>query len=242
MADELILQPSPAGDPRREKPRPKGGKAARRASAYDMPTEEKRACGARLREAREIAGMSQAEAAERLGYSQQVQLSLMESGNRPLTVHVLLECARLYGTTTDFLLGLAPDSDRDPVVAVQRHAAALVAAQIQRLTHHMATLSAATVRELMPSLADGQRLAALVLELHRAIQTFHELNPRFENMRASSPVLAKARLAHEAATQYVAQVERGRRLMAARTMRQDDRDASAQEQVSLLPILDLAER
>lgn len=235
MADELILEPPPS----EAQPKPPRPKKARRGSAYELPTAEKRAFGARLKEAREIAGMSQSEAAERLGYSQQVQLSLMEAGNRPPTVHVVIACAKLYGTTTDYLLGLAPDSDRDPVVAVQRHAAALVAAQIQRLTAHMARLSADTVRELMPSLADGQRMAGLVLELHRAISTFHELNPRFENMRGSATVLAKARLAHEAATQYVNQVDRGRRLMAARTMRQEDRDAAATEQVSLLPILEL---
>lgn len=221
-------------------PQQKKPKKDRKASSYDQPTEEKKRLGARLREAREVAGLTLTEAAEKLGYSQPVQLSLMENGNRPVTLRVVIQLAGLYGTTTDFLCGLNEDADRDPVVAVQRHAAALVSAQIRRLTEEMARISAEAVQQLMPSLGDGQRMAALVIESHRALQAIRTLNASFDTkMRGGSQLIAKLQLANEAAVRYVDQVERGRRALQLRTMRADAHRLDGElAQTSLLPMLD----
>lgn len=223
-----------------EVPPPVSKKKERKASAYDQPTEEKKRLGARLREAREVAGLTLIEAAEKLGYSQPVQLSLMENGNRPVTLRVVIQLAGLYGTTTDFLCGLVEDADRDPVVAVQRHAAALVAAQVMRLTEEMARVSGEAVQQLMPSLGDGQRMATLVIEAHRALDSVRTLNPSFDTkMRSGAQLIAKLQLAHEAATRYVSQVERGRRAMQLRTLRGEAHRMDGElAQTSLLPMLD----
>ena len=230
---------------RRQKTAAEPGQApdatGRKFGLYDTPSEEKKAFGARLREARELAGMTQIEAAATLGYSQSVQLSLMEAGIRPVPLAVVIACAKLYGTTTDYLCGLVSDSDRDPAVAVQRHIASRVTAEVQRLIRHMAVLSTDAVREVMPGAADGQRMAALVRELNLAMAVFRQHNPKFDNMRGGATLARKVELATEAAVRYMAQADRARRLMEARTMRESDRTAAGQDsQMSMLPVLDLS--
>lgn len=207
---------------------------------YDTPNDEKRAYGRRLREAREVAGLSQAEAAQSLGYSQAVQLSLMESGQRMPPHAVLVACAKLYGTTMDFLCGLAPDSDRDPALGVQRHLAARISSDLQRLIEQITHNSVDVVRELLPGTSDGYRLATLAGEINAALIAFRERNPRFDDMRGGATLAAKIELASMLARQYVDHVDRGRRLMTVRALR-DCRAAEAKTgQFNLLPALDVA--
>lgn len=211
-------------------------KQKRTQGAYEQVTPEKKAFGARLKEAREIADMTLTEAAVALGYSQPVQLSLMESGARMPTLRIIVACAKLYGTTTDFLAGLADDGDRDPAVALQRHVASRVTSEVQHLIAVMARTSVQTVRELMPSVSDGQRLASLTLEAKTALDTFRRLNPKFDtSMRAGSNLALKLDQASGAATIYAARVDRAKRLMVAKI----GRDGDAPEQMSVLPVLDL---
>lgn len=207
---------------------------------YDTPTDEKRAWGRRLAEAREDAGLSQTEAAHRLGYSQPVQLSLMESGQRMPPLDVLIQCAKLYGTTMDFLCGLAPDSDRDPASGVQRYVAARISADLQRLIQLLATTSVDVVRELMPSAADGYRLASLVGEINAALIAFRERNPRFDDMRGGNTLAAKIEISAVVARQYVEQVDRGRRLLNVRAQRATSTQEASNGQFNLLPALDVA--
>jgi hypothetical protein len=169
-------------------------------------------------------------------YSQPVQLSLMECGRRMPTLRVILECAKLYGTTADFLCGLADDSDRDPAVALQRHVTNRIAGEVQHLIAVMTRTSVETVRELMPSVADGQRLAALTLEVKGALDTFRSRNPKFDNsMPAGATLVLKMDMAASSAVSYAARVDRAKRLMSAKI----GRDAGGSEQLSMLPVLDL---
>lgn len=210
-------------------------KQKRPVSAYETVTPEKKAYGARLSEAREVSGMSLTEAADALGYSQPVQLSLMENGKRMPTVRVIVQCAELYGTTTDFLCGLSADGDRDPATSLQRHIASRVTAEVQRLIVTMSRTSVDAVRELMPAAADGQRLAALVIEAKSALDAFRKLNPKFDDMRGGSNVMLKMELATLSAIHYAARVDRTKRLMSAKM----GRDFDQPEQMNLLPVLDL---
>lgn len=211
----------------------------RKPSRYEEVTAEKKAFGERLVLAREVAGFSQKEAADALGFSQGVQLSLMEAGKRPTPLPLLIKCAQLYGTTMDYLCGLASDSDRDPAVAIQRHVAARLSADLQHLIKSMAQHSADVARELLPSAADGQRLSSLVIEANMALAVFRQRNPKFDEMRGGSNLALKLTLATEAASRYASQVERGHRLMTVRTMKESDRQAAAlNSQLSLLPALE----
>lgn len=219
-------------------------KAGKRApSAYDAPTPEKIAFGRRMKEAREIAGMSQAEAAEAMGYSQAVQLSLMESGQRMPPARVLIACAVLYGTTMDFLCGLVEDSDRDPALALQRHLAAMLEARVKLLMNGMTNLTVDVVRDVMPRMGECARLAEVVLDAAAALESFRARNPKFDDMRGGATLAAKTELSKTIALQFAANVERARRITSVRNMR-DARDAVSStrhqvEQMNLLPAMDL---
>lgn len=204
-------------------------------SSYDRPTPEKKAFGERLRKARELAGMSQAEAAEKMGYAQGVQLSNMEAGNRMPPLAVLMKASELYGVTMDYLVGFVEDADRDPAMAAVREVSGRVTSEVRRLIDVMVHTSVETVRKVMPSAAEGERLAGLVLESHAAVLVFRERNAkRFEDMPAGSSLVAKSELAAAAARQYVEGMARTRRVLRVRT----DGPAGDRSQVSLLPVLD----
>ena len=129
--------------------------AWRFASRYEAPTAEKILFGKRMRHAREVAGLTLTDAAVAMGYSQPVQLSNMENGNRPMTLRIMLQAAALYGTTADYLCGLSPDPDPDPAVGAQALVAARVTAEVRNLLQLMTTASVDVVRELRPDAADA---------------------------------------------------------------------------------------
>lgn len=62
----------------------------------------------RLRDLREDHDLSQRQLAALLGMAQP-QYSRYEQGLRDIPTPVLIQLARLYGTTTDYLLGLTND-------------------------------------------------------------------------------------------------------------------------------------
>lgn len=212
-------------------------------SAYDEQTPEKIAFGKRMKEAREIAGLSQAEAAEAMGYSQAVQLSLMESGQRMPPARVLIACAVLYGTTMDYLCGLVEDSDRDPALGLQRHLGAMLEARAKAFMASMTTLTVDVVRDVMPTMSECVRLAETALESAAALESFRARNPKFDDMRGGATLAAKIELNKEVAMHFGATIERAKRITATRTMREARDNVSGTrhqvEQMSLLPALDL---
>jgi transcriptional regulator with XRE-family HTH domain len=230
---EAAAPPVAANEDHIEPDATKPPKKGRRDSAYDRQTPEKVAAGKRMVEARELAGFNQEQAARRLGYNQQVDLSRIESGYRPAPLHVLIAAARLYGTTMDFLCGLADDSDRDPGVAAARTVGDRVSFALEGLTKVMVRANMDMVRDLLPSTVAGERLAALTVEVNAALALVVARNPKFEDMRGGATLLAKVGLASKAAAEYGATVARARRLMKVRVGAQQDLFA-------LYPVLDLA--
>lgn len=195
---------------------PAGGNATkpprRQVGTYDEPTPEKIAFGKRMREAREIAGMSQAEAAEAMGYSQAVQLSLMESGQRMPTVRVLVNCCALYSTTMDYLCGLTADGDRDPVAAVQREVAARVAGEVRGLIAAVTAGAATAVRELRPDTGRTARLAGQVVELAAALDRVQERGGEaFADLPAGALLVRRMQAALETARETLVAVARAQR-------------------------------
>lgn len=158
----------------------------RRVSVYDLATDEKQAWGARLREARELAGMTLSDAAEALGYSQPVQLSLMENGHRLPPTLVIQESARLYGTTADYLCGLATDSDRDPAAALHREAAAQVAGEVRRALAGATAAAAAAVRAGAAARRSNPALARAVVVASLTFERVRRANPGFDDLRGGA--------------------------------------------------------
>jgi len=75
--------------------------------------------GRRLRAARVLQGLDQSRAAEQLGYETSSQLSQWEQAKRTPPLEQLVAAAETYGTTTDFLLGLSNEPDRDAHMALR---------------------------------------------------------------------------------------------------------------------------
>lgn len=77
-------------------------------------TTDRAALGRRLRAAREDAGLSQQDVANKLGVYQST-VAFMENGRRDVSALELAQLARLFGMTTDALLGItAPSSQPIP--------------------------------------------------------------------------------------------------------------------------------
>ena len=187
--------------------------AWRFASRYEAPTAEKILFGKRMRHAREVAGLTLTDAAVAMGYSQPVQLSNMENGNRMVTLRILLHAAALYGTTADFLCGLSPEVDRDPAVSVQALVASRITAEIRTLLTVMSKTSVDVVRKLQPDVARTMRLAGLVLEAATALTKLRGQSPVFDELYASATLVTKLEVAADLARQHVDDLDRARRRM-----------------------------
>ena len=177
-------------------------------ATYEKPTAEKIAFGARMRRAREVAGMTLTEAATAIGYSQPVQLSYQENGQRLAPLRVLVHLAALYGTTMDYLCGLAPDPDPDPAVGAQALVAARVTAEVRNLVQLMTTASVDVVRELRPDVGRQMRLAGLVVEAAVALGKLRGQHPEFDSLFASATLATKLEeIWHVAAEQFSVKAE-----------------------------------
>lgn len=71
--------------------------------------------GQRLQFARALAGLSTAEAAQKLGIRSPSRLSRAEHPSHPegITPRLLADAAQAYGVSADYLLGLSEDWERD---------------------------------------------------------------------------------------------------------------------------------
>lgn len=74
----------------------------------DTPSEKAATIPARLRAAREAAGLSQGQAAKLMNMHRPT-ISEMEAGNRRITAEELAKLADLYDTKVSWLLGDAPE-------------------------------------------------------------------------------------------------------------------------------------
>ena len=176
--------------------------------------------GERLRECREIADLSVADAAASLELATPDQLAALELGQASPDLATVLRMARVYGTTTDFLLGLAPDGDRDPASAVLLHVTARLTADIQRLTRATVEVNVGAVRELFPGPSQSHRLAALVLDAGAALATMRARNPAFdEDALGGARVVATFEAAAVAAKAVIEQCARAQRTATVRKRR-----------------------
>lgn len=174
----------------------KSGKKAKSAPADKGPRADKNAklrkiIGARFIEAREINGWGQTDAAMRLGYSNSTQLSLIERGERLPPVEIIKHAATVYGVSTDYLMGLSDEPDRDPKQAEKR-------AAMRQVQEMLVANAESMIETMLDHIANGaptvQTTRTLVDGCKKHIESlkrFIELNSKkFEVMRGGSPVLS----------------------------------------------------
>lgn len=130
--------------------------------------------GVRMSAARELAGLTQTQAARQLGYQKSGQLSLIEAGRKSPPLTVLIRAARAYGVAVDFLLGLQDEVERDPRLARR-------AAMRQFLDARLAALADAVTRAFEDTLAlDHSDAKPLADSAARVVETFARVSRRAE--------------------------------------------------------------
>lgn len=159
-----------------------------------------RVFAARMREAREVNNLRQVDAAPLLGYANSAPLSKLEACLQGrVEAHVLVRASRIYDVSSDFLLGLSDDWERDPL---SRDTHSLHLWLLSERSREAARELAAIARlaERLGRVEQGvTELSEAVASLLEALEAFRDRNPGFEDMPASAPVQARAERAGEVA-------------------------------------------
>lgn len=156
----------------------------------DLSREQADAVRRNLVTARVTSGFSQLEAAARLGYENSTQLSLIESGRRPVpsAATFIIKAAEVYGVSIDWLVGASPLVEPDGKL-VREHA---ILRQFESIAHGVgATLAAALVEtsaQAWPLLCECQKLLDLVDRAGAALQTMRNCYG-FDDARGGSSLL-----------------------------------------------------
>lgn len=168
------------------------------ADAYDypdIPLHIRDTCytlGKQLKEARELCKLKLFQAAKMLELDS-AMLKKIESGLDCdeyldiLTPAFILEAAKLYDITTDFLFGLADDEfDREPEAIYMRRAKAqIIRYQLTQICYVHRLVNRYDKRTNEAAGAIDEMLDA-VADIEATFQRFRELNPNFDAMRGGA--------------------------------------------------------
>lgn len=160
-------------------------------SHKDVKSDVKRTVGQRFIDARNINGWSQSEAAQKLGYQNSAQLSQWEQSKRTPPLHMVAHASTVYTVSTDFLLGIADDPDRDPRADFRR---SLLRSAEEMLSGMSSKLCDALLQHTMaggPANESALMLLDKAAGAARAVRRYFELNKeQFEESKGSSSLLA----------------------------------------------------
>ncbi len=148
--------------------------------------------GSRLREARELNNMSLSVAAKRLGYQSGSKLSKIELASDTTSVPFdrVVDAAKLYMVSLDWLSGLTDDWDETVATASERMAACWLLESLEKSRAR----DLAVIKEAMTQFRLLNE-AMLILngsadKAIQAFQSFSEKNEGFEDMPASNRLLS----------------------------------------------------
>lgn len=149
--------------------------------------------GARLYTAREMLDITQEQAAKLLGTSKQAVADSEAGKLNPLPLKLLRSAAELYHVSSEWLLGLSDDWERDPEAIKNRDfLSGLYSAHLKNYS------------ELIARQDESDRLSAqavsAIAEIIEAFESFHKLNPGFENMPGGARLLRAVNAANAAKT------------------------------------------
>ena len=152
-----------------------------------------RLIGERMREARELVGLSQRDAARRLGYANSSKLAKIELGyvgsagdtTSSVPLWAVVRAARLYDVTTDFLLGLSDEWDPCESRVGHLFLSDLTADWDRQRERDMIVLG--RYRAALASLLTGiDALLTNAGEAATALARFRELNSCFDDLPGGS--------------------------------------------------------
>lgn len=161
-----------------------------RALSRQLGTHRRKLIAQRMIEARELNGFPQTEAAALFGHRNPTQLSLWERGGRVPPLKDLVRAAELYGVTTDFIFGIAAESDRDPRMARRQASVRAVQGLITNLAERVVDAVDAQNELVGPGSAAVRNLVEKAGALVLAAEKFTRMNaPKFEDMRGGSALI-----------------------------------------------------
>lgn len=161
-----------------------------------------RQIGRRLVVARELAGYSQAKAAEILGYENSSKLAKIESGDYSLGVPIwtLRRAAILYDVSLDYILGVSGESE---IGEHRQHAArdlmALMRDQYERQRH----VDIQVMVSLLQRVQECERAVVAITrqsrEVREAMERLAELNEAWPDLRGGAKLARAVSLMEQAA-------------------------------------------
>ena len=141
--------------------------------------------------AREMNGLSQTDAAKKIGFATSAQLCQWEQGKRLPPIDKMIVASLVYGTSLDYLYALSDEPERDPRRAEQQ---AMVRHMEDMLKANAEAVSSALVKHVKTGGANMlvvRGMHAKAVDAAAAIRKFEEINrPKFENLRGGATVLA----------------------------------------------------
>lgn len=150
----------------------------------------------RLRAARKGAGLSQMDAAKKIGHKGVTQISLAEDGQRIPTLIDLIKLADLYCVPIDFLVGRIDD----PIAEAEEQSSGLLVRAVSGAISGCVATFTKAVSEHASVVMSGQREDRADLEaavkvgqdLRFAIKRVRELNPKYDDLKGASRIEAAA--------------------------------------------------
>lgn len=152
-----------------------------------QPTYTQLMIAKRFRLARDLSGYkTEAQAIERMGFSNPKVISQIENCHRLPTLHFVIRASNAYGVSTDYLLGLSEDDDPSSSIP----ATSAIFRQNQKVLNMIGNVLSKTSYSYAKTCGE-QTTKALIDKidlLYSRFNRFKELNPEFLDMRGGAPI------------------------------------------------------
>lgn len=166
--------------------------------------------GHRLREARDMAGMSQQVAAKELGYSNSSKLAKVENAadTNSVPFWLIAKAAQVYEVSSDYLLGISEDWDVSPSERHQRQIGRWLLDTWQA-ARERDLVALADVTQKMTFLADAVgALTERADNSQLAFDKFRNANPCYDDLIGGAKLLARLEALGDAGRQARLQLRR----------------------------------
>lgn len=140
--------------------------------------------------ARLLSGMSAVEAAAAFGYANSTQLSLIESGKRPIPSdhQFLRQASQVYAVSCDFLLGLSPHTELDARVAQQYAMKRGVEEMVSGIAAQFTTAMIHFTQQTQPVREDFDHVSEAAKQVEQSLAVAREHG--LDELRGSASVVA----------------------------------------------------
>jgi transcriptional regulator with XRE-family HTH domain len=146
----------------------------------------------RLINARRLNGIDQIEAAKLLGYQNSSQLSKIESGHAKVPKGIVRRAATVYGVSTDYLLGLSSEPERDPKTAEHMAIVRTLDATISHQNHQLASILLKNAADMVPMEGHLNTVLANAKRCVEAFDTVCRKNRKFQDDVLAGSTLQRA--------------------------------------------------